>query len=230
MKYKKRLLVCLLVFSCMLLTGCTKLYEMTEEEENQVVLYSAKIVSKYNRRQDVGYSYVSDAKKEKKSGNTTTTEDETASATEDQQTVEPQITLTEAIGVDGISFEYTGYELSKTIATSDVSIPDASDGKTYVLLHVTISNTSQEAKLVDLINNRITYQLAINDTEAVDGLTTLASIDLSSYYNKALEAGNTADTVLMFEVNETDAAAISKLVLTVTGTAGINDIDLTNLA
>ena len=65
MKYKKQVLCGLMLCFCLCMTGCGKLYVMTDDEENQVVLYAAKMVSKYNRAQDTGYSYVSDEHKDK---------------------------------------------------------------------------------------------------------------------------------------------------------------------
>ena len=64
MKYKKQVLCGLMLCFCLCMTGCGKLYVMTDDEENQVVLYAAKMVSKYNRAQDTGYSYVSDEHKD----------------------------------------------------------------------------------------------------------------------------------------------------------------------
>ncbi len=45
MKYKKQVLCGLMLCFCLCMTGCGKLYVMTDDEENQVVLYAAKMVS-----------------------------------------------------------------------------------------------------------------------------------------------------------------------------------------
>ena len=65
MKLHKRILCGMLLCLCISLTGCgTTLTDMTADEEEQVVLYAAKVVSKFNRAQDKGYSYVDPARKE----------------------------------------------------------------------------------------------------------------------------------------------------------------------
>ena len=50
MKLHKQVLCVGLICLCFSLTGCgLTLTQMTDQEEEQVVLYSAKIVSKFNR-------------------------------------------------------------------------------------------------------------------------------------------------------------------------------------
>lgn len=213
MKYNKQMLCVMLLCVCLALSGCGSLYEMTESEENQIVLYSAKIVSKYNRAQEKGYSYVNEETK-------ASAQEETAdpSDTEEptQENVDESVTLTEAMGLDGVLFTYQGYDVTTTYQTSDIAIPDAGAGYVYVLLHIQLANTSGQDMMIDLINHPVTYQLCVNGDVTVEGLTTLSMADLSTYYNKAFAAGTTDDTVLLFQVSENVASQISDLMLQVT--------------
>ena len=224
MKYKKQVLCGVMLCFCLLLTGCGKLYVMTEEEEDQVVLYAAKMVSKYNRAQDTGYSYVSKENKDKQQ-DADTDADGDADEQNTQQS-EPQMTLSDAIGIAGVSFSYQGYDISTSYETTDVAIPDAGEGYSYLILHIQVTNTTEQAVLVDLINQPITYKITINDETTVDGLTTLSMADLSTYYNKSLDAQETVNTDLLFQVSTTDLENISSLILQVSKDGQTNTINL----
>lgn len=224
MKYKKQVLCGVMLCFCLLLTGCGKLYVMTEEEEDQVVLYAAKMVSKYNRAQDTGYSYVSKENKDKQQ-DADTDADGDADEQNTQQS-EPQMTLSDAIGIAGVSFSYQGYDISTSYETTDVAIPDAGEGYSYLILHIQVTNTTEQAVLVDLINQPITYKITINDETTVDGLTTLSMADLSTYYNKSLDAQETMDTDLLFQVSTADLENISSLTLQVSKDGQTNTINL----
>lgn len=224
MKYKKQVLCGVMLCFCLLLTGCGKLYVMTEEEEDQVVLYAAKMVSKYNRAQDTGYSYVSKENKDKQQ-DADTDADGDADEQNTQQS-EPQMTLSDAIGIAGVSFSYQGYDISTSYETTDVAIPDAGEGYSYLILHIQVTNTTEQAVLVDLINQPITYKVTINDETTVDGLTTLSMADLSTYYNKSLGAQETVDTDLLFQVSTADLENISSLTLQVSKDGQTNTINL----
>lgn len=226
MKYKKQVLCGLMLCFCLCMTGCGKLYVMTDDEENQVVLYAAKMVSKYNRAQDTGYSYVSDEHKDQQK-DTDVGQSDDASVDETQQE-QTQMTLSDAIGIAGISFSYQGYDISSSYETTDVAIPDAGEGYSYLILHVQVANTTDQAVTVDLINQPVTYQVKINDGTAIDGITTLSMADLSTYYNKSLEAQATQDTVLLFQVSQTELESIDTLQLLVTKDGQTNTIDLNN--
>ena len=224
MKYKKQVLCGVMLCFCLLLTGCGKLYVMTEEEEDQVVLYAAKMVSKYNRAQDTGYSYVSKENKDKQQ-DADTDADGDADEQNTQQS-EPQMTLSDAIGIAGVSFSYQGYDISTSYETTDVAIPDAGEGYSYLILHIQVTNTTEQGMLVDLINQPITYKITINDETTVDGLTTLSMADLSTYYNKSLDAQETVDTDLLFQVSTADLENISSLALQVSKDGQTNTINL----
>lgn len=224
MKYKQQVLCGVMLCFCLLLTGCGKLYVMTEEEEDQVVLYAAKMVSKYNRAQDTGYSYVSKENKDKQQ-DADTDADVDADEQNTQQS-EPQMTLSDAIGIAGVSFSYQGYDISTSYETTDVAIPDAGEGYSYLILHIQVTNTTEQAVLVDLINQPITYKITINDETTVDGLTTLSMADLSTYYNKSLGAQETVDTDLLFQASTADLENISSLTLQVSKDGQTNTINL----
>lgn len=212
MKLHKRILCGMLLCLCISLTGCgTTLTDMTEDEEEQVVLYAAKVVSKFNRAQDKGYSYVDPARKE--SGKE---QQEETPSDDEQNQIDSGKTLTEVMGIDGITFTYQGYEVTETFATQDVAIPDAEAGCAYLLLKIQVANTSDKSVEVDLLNHHVEYRLSVNNGEYIDCTTTLSMDDLSTYYNKDFGSGTTDDVVLIFHTKKENLQDITSLMLDVT--------------
>ncbi|MDD6194017.1 MAG: hypothetical protein PUB19_03845 [Lachnospiraceae bacterium] len=211
MKLHKRILCGMLLCLCISLTGCgTTLLEMTEDEEEQVVLYAAKVVSKFNRAQDKGYSYVDPARRDSKK------EQSEQNTSEEEQQTDSGKTLTEIIGIDGMTFTYQGYDVTETFATQDVAIPDADPGCAYLLLRIQAANISDKSVTVDLLNHPLEYGLSINDGEYIECTTTLSMDDLSTYYNKDFGPGTTDDVVLIFHTEQDNLQDITSLMLDVT--------------
>ncbi len=220
------------------LTGCgTTLAEMTAAEEEIIVLYSAKMVSKFNRQQDKGYSYVTSTEDDDENSDTVT-EDIESDATEETDateesdvavdTAEEQATISwnDIIGQEGINLSYTGYEVSTSYVTDDVAIPDADEGYTYIILRLQLLNTTDQDLTVDLLTNSRDYSLLVNGETTADGVSTLSMEDLSTYYNESFTAGNTDDVVLLFETTEEVASNISSLTLHVTKDGNTYSIQL----
>jgi hypothetical protein len=221
MKFSKRTFgaLSLLLVICFSFTGCgTQLYEMTAEEENIIVLYSAKIISKYNRAQDKGYCLVAKDKE--------VTEEDTSTVPEPVADEDGVIQIDEATryrntfssiyGIDGLNFEYQGYEIADTYTTEDVLISDPEEGHSYLIIKVKLTNNTDEDMQVDLLSAPLSYTVLINGSISAECQSTLSMDDLSTYYNKSLGANTTVDTVLLFSVNTGDLANITSLSMQVT--------------
>lgn len=212
MKLHKQILCGMLLCFCISLTGCgTKLLEMTEDEEEQVVLYAAKVVSKFNRAQDKGYSYVDPARRQPKNEQQESNTSDTDNHNEDSGK-----TLSEVIGIDGMTFTYQGYDVTESFVTQDVAIPDADPGCAYLLLKIQATNVSDKSITVDLLNHPLEYGLSINDGTNIECTTTLSMEDLSTYYNEGFEPGSTDDVVLIFHTKKENLQDITSLMLDVT--------------
>lgn len=214
MKLHKRILCGILLCFCFLLTGCgNSLIQMTDAEEEQVVLYAAKIVSKFNRAQDGGYAFVNEERKQKTQEKTPTDEEQTRT---DDETQENEMSFSDIIGIEGVTFTYEGYDVTTSFHMQDIAIPDAEAGYSYLILKMKAENTTDQDLVVDLLNNAVKYKLSINDDVLVDCLTTLSMSDLSTYYNKAFSAGSSDDTVLIFQTKTEYLEEITSLTLQVT--------------
>jgi hypothetical protein len=217
MKFKKQMRcgLLLLLVLCFSLTGCgTQLYELTDDEEETIVLYSAKVVSKYNRAQDTGYCHVSQDVIDSKVEEADTSEGDATSQTDESAgTIQ---SFSDIIAIDGLQFEYQGYDVTTEYSTQDIVIPDADEGNSYLVVHIQITNTTDQDMQVDLLTNPISYTLSVNDSVSADCESTLSMEDLSTYYNSSFAANSTDDAVLLFQVKSEYLEDISSLALQVT--------------
>ncbi len=213
MRIRRRVICGGLLCVCLMMTGCgTELTKLNSDEEQQVVMYASKVVSKFNRSQDRGYAYVSQERKDAKK-NPVVEENPQNPADETGQDTIP---VSEMLGIPGVVLSYQGYDLSKTFQTDNITIPDPQQGNTYLILKFQLSNVSGQAMSVDLLTNQLKYKLDINNATVVDVVSTLSEMDLSTYYNTQLQAGATQDVVLLFETTEAIASQITELSLQVT--------------
>lgn len=203
MKYKKSILCILLFCICLSFSGCTKMYELTPEEEEKIVLYSSKMIAKYNRASHEGYSFVNPERIKKAEEEKKAKEEEEAAkhAEENDYETESISSFSDIMGIEGVTFGFVDYEVVQTVDTPDVAIPDAGEGNSYIVLNFTATNTTDAPIAVDLLNNSIGYKLSINDNVTAENYSTLSQIDLSTYYNDNLEPGASEDLVLLFTCN-----------------------------
>jgi hypothetical protein len=217
MKFKKQMRcgLLLLLVLCFSLTGCgTQLYELTDDEEETIVLYSAKVVSKFNRAQDTGYCQVSQDVMDRKAEEANASEEDATSQMEEAAGAIQS--FSDIIAIDGLQFEYQGYDVTTEYSTQDIVIPDADAGNSYLVVHIQITNTTDQDMQVDLLTNPISYTLSVNDSVSADCESTLSMEDLSTYYNSSFAANSTDDTVLLFQVKTEYLEDISSLALQVT--------------
>lgn len=210
MRVKKRIFCGFLLLLCCSFTGCgAKLFELTDEEESMIVLYSAKIVSKYNRAQDTGYCYVEETEEED------VPEEPEREPEEGQEPEEPVHSFSDIIDIDGLQFEYQGYDVATEYSTADIVLPDADAGYSYLILHILVTNTTDQEMKVDLLSDPISYTLSLNDGVSAECISTLSMEDLSTYYNSSLGAQATDDTVLLFQIKTEYLQEITGLALQV---------------
>jgi hypothetical protein len=137
------------------------MYELTPEEEEKIVLYSSKMIAKYNRASHEGYSFVNPERIKKAEEEKKAKEEEEAAkhAEEEGDETESISSFSDIIGIEGVNFGFVDYQVVQTIDTPDIAIPDAGEGNSYIVLNFTVTNTSDAPIAVDLLNNSIGYKL-----------------------------------------------------------------------
>lgn len=217
-----------MVIAGMLLTGCgDKLKIMTENEEAIVVNYSAGMIRKFNTRQPDGI--VGLLPKEKEPEETepsqeqdTADQNKTESGTDQEnnaggednkpsaEQAKQKVAFTDAISIQGLEFKYDGYEVTDNYRQSDIFSMTAPEGKTYLVLNVTISNTGGQDVECDLLGRSPVFILKLNGGSGIKNEMTFLPDDLSMYKD-TIRAGSKAQTFLIFEIPAEDAASVSSI-------------------
>ena len=125
--------------------------------------------------------------------------------------------MAEVFAMNSFSILYSGYEVVSSYPGSDTEAMgmsiDAPAGKQLVVVRFAVTNVGAESATLDMLGSRGQFRLKLQGT-AVDADYTLLLDDLSTYRGN-LEAGQSEQLVLMFEVEEALAAAPGAMELVV---------------
>ncbi len=213
MKRKRIKYTAELLLTAFMMTGCgTKLYEMTDEEQQLVAEYSAYALAKYNVYQKDGMT----AAKEEETSNDKQTETETESEaqtakasnaaeklTSDTQTTE-SISLAEAIGYENLSVTYAGGTKTDTYKEGSYYSMEAGTKKSYAVMKFTISNSTAAAVDVDLFTNAKTYTARFLDGKDYQAEGSFLTYSLTTYQD-TLKPQESVDVVLLFKIPQDTA-------------------------
>lgn len=218
--------------------GCgEKPITMTQEEEAMIVAYAAHVVSKFNTRQPDGLSHVPAAVYEKKTTGETEQpeESDTEEAPEEsdnmpegnegsqtgnqgengqQENQEPSsVSLAEALGLLGITAECTQTELKASYVAPSVAF-DASAGNTFLILHVALTNETDQEISCDVLSQKLTFRAQVNGNVQTQAKTTILLNDLSTYQD-TIAAESSVETLLFFEVPAEEVSSVESLRITI---------------
>ncbi|MBE5901964.1 MAG: DUF4352 domain-containing protein [Lachnospiraceae bacterium] len=226
---KKKAILVLALAMMFSVSGCgktEKLMTLTDEERAQIVQFSAHIISEFNRSQPEGYRPLSKVQidainaEEEKKKNPQKTEEQSSDnpqtsgqSGEAEKPARQEGTLTDLVGVSGIEATCKGYKVQKDYVEENVFAMNASEGNKYVVVKVRLTNTTNAKVNVDILSKNPSVSLQINGEESTShALLTLLTNDLLTT-KKKLDAGESLDTVLLFEVEKSKADSIQNLAL-----------------
>ncbi len=213
-RYKRTLFICIAVCS-LFLGGCGEsLHELTAEEENLIVHYSAYVVAKHNIQQKDGMSgvYVPEAENSETvdvPNGTENPEGGNGTGTGDAPVVEDtSVTLAAAIGHSSdLVITYTGSYVADNYIEGSVYSVDADAGKTFYIMKFMLTNITQEDVVVENVTKNLGFKLSSGEL-SVKAESTFLMTDFSTYYG-TISAGQSVETVILFEVPEGDAEGIT---------------------
>ena len=218
----------------LMLTGCgNQIPDLTEEQARMIGEYAAITLLKYDanhrsRLVDASVIEVHDAKEKEKqelaAQATPTPEPEGMKPVEDTPTIElEQSTVSSAVsgfedfyGVPaGVTISYQGEAVCDSYSgdtSSDIFSLDATPGKKLLVLNFAIDNQSGSDQNIDLFSKTAVYRITVNGTYARNALTTMLMDDMSTYVD-TIPAGESKNVVLIVEIEEDMADAISSISL-----------------
>lgn len=229
MKKFKRYLFAAVAVMMMFLTGCgAGLYELTAEEETLIIHSAAYFVAKHNIQQKDGvngYPLPEDFDEEESESESeaeSETESENVGDGESGEGTESpskpskdEITLAELIGhKEDLKVTYEGSQVTKTYKEGSAYLVDAESGKTFYVMKFRLTNTTDKDVVVDNAQKSPIVKL-ISDAVKVKSEVTFLSTDFSTYQG-TISAGESVETILLFEVSESVANQIKEPTLEIT--------------
>lgn len=203
------------------MTGCgTKIYDMTDEEQQLIVNYSAYALSKHNIYQPDGMTSATEAETEEQDTSAAETETETAdektsektdtghengNSGQSQQTAQETkptmqtVSLAQAIGYDGLSVSYAGLTTAETYKEGSYYSMEAGAGNIYAVLKFTLSNTTGTDMKVDLFTKTGKYRAAFSGGKEYEAEGSFLTYALNTFQG-TIAAGQSVDVVLLFKV------------------------------
>ncbi|SDZ79157.1 hypothetical protein SAMN02910384_00112 [Pseudobutyrivibrio sp. ACV-2] len=124
------------------------------------------------------------------------------------------LSFTDAVGVDGVDFVCSEFDVSIEYKPTDSFILSRVNGKQYVILSIEASNTTEADVDFSGISKR-TYSLSLNGGEKTNAVFTPLANDLANFKGK-LGAGESKKFILVFLFSNSAVENISSLELFVT--------------
>lgn len=220
---KKSRIFSLFLAAVLLFGGCgTPMYELTDEEQDLIIQYSAYTVGKHNIFQKDGMKKIVQSTEEPVSS-----QDSEAPGTEAESETEdktPQgkspasgndslgqaVTLAEAIGHDAdLSVKYDGYKVMKSYKVETYFSVDAEQGNELVVMNFTIKNTGSKAVNLNLSAENIVFYGCFDGKNQIAENAAFGLNSLSAYEGK-IKAGKSEKIMLIFQIPEEQADKITE--------------------
>ncbi len=116
-----------------------------------------------------------------------------------------QKSMAEFFDENSFLIDYTSYSLCSSYPENEADnlfmAMDATAGKQLCVLHFQVKNQTEQSQELNMLNKKERFTLRLDDGQTISAQSTLLMDDLSSYVG-TVEAGNTKELVLIFEVEE----------------------------
>lgn len=221
-----KVILILMMMTVFLFVGCESV-SLTEEEEQIYVAYAVNAVINHDN------NYVLKLKDVEIETETTTkwyseedrftTEPSSDGNNGSQQNPEEETTVINVetdmntiMKLDGISVEYTDYEIGKTYPNEDsmAFVLTAVDGSNLVVLKFNVKNETNEDIVLDMIAADMNFKGIFNGQVKANCQTTLLNNALNTYKG-TISAGESKEMVLVYQISERSLSNVSTIKLEV---------------
>ena len=202
MKKRRLQLVAIILVAMFVCTGCgTPMYDLTEDERDLIVHYSAYVLGKYNINQTDGLN--STVYDESLDDEASTEDEATDSEATDDTT--PRTTFGEALGYGPmLQVTYKDMKISDTYKEGSYYLMTADKGYTYAVMNFTMRNGTADPIQVDAFTNAPKFSADFGGTGLVESESTFLTYSLTTYQG-TLKSGQTVDLVLIFMIPDSYA-------------------------
>lgn len=208
----KRLSIVLILLISISLTGCMKQYNLSDKQDDAVAEYAAGLLLD----NDKDYKQELIPIDQMGAGNPTAAASNTDNIT---PTVAPSVsnyTLSEVIADKNFDIQYKDYLLTNTYpkdADSASFSLEARDGYQLLVMSFELKNVSDKDKMLNLNDQKIQYQLQLNNGTNLDPILTFLENDLH-YLKMTVKGSDTIETLLVFEIPKDSDISNMKFIMT----------------
>lgn len=227
MNKKKITVLCALIIFSITLTGCSKVIDLTDDENRAIAEYCAELLLKYAAGYDDKYYEGKDADTTpdmtteeivttqetvttQESAQTTTqvAVDQTEATTTQPQTTAPaeqtyETDVAKILGIDKVSIPYQSFQITDRYPSrnkdGELIYLEASEGMKLIVAQFSVNNLTTEQVKLDLLSMDASYRIVMNQTKSAKSMLTILMDDLSTY-EATLAASASEEAVLVFQI------------------------------
>lgn len=219
------------ILAAALLSGCgDDMIDLTQEETELITEYTVGLLLKYDKYygsrlvdttayDDVAEEMPEEAAEEIPDEEPESPVDDTEviDVSQDVEPLAPSSTIEEYYGIEGITFQYLGYDLMQSypsnISDGDLFFAmDATEGSQLLVLRFLATNVSSTEHVLNMLEYGARFRVSVNGGAGQNVLTTMLLDDMQTY-NDALPAGNSVELVSIVEVPLTDSVETIDFIL-----------------
>ena len=211
------------ILAAALLCGCgDEMPDLTQEETDLISEYAVGVLLKYDKRHSSRLvdtaAYDVAAEEEEIPEEIPEVEPEQESPVNNTEVIDvsqdvepsaPPAVIEEYYGIQGITFQYMGYDLTQSYPSNangeDVFFAmDATDGSQLLVLRFMATNVSSADQALNMLNYGVRFRVSVNGGTGQSVLTTMLLDDMQAY-NDILPAGASVELVSIVEVPQGDS-------------------------
>ena len=237
---KRKILVVSIVYMLLTMVGCVEAIDLDEHQQDMFVGYAVNSVLEYDKNYMVGLNDV-EINVEEESTEDSSVETPTKGDTENQTTDKPSTdkpvvenpsvvttTMERALGLSGVSVTYTGVivgDVYPEVQGEPVFALKAFTGNKLVVLKFDVTNTTDSDISLDMAAKDFKIKGIFNKSIKTIAQVTLLPEALNTF-KETIPAGKTVQTVLVFEMTETNANNLTSIVLEIKSSKGTNSVNI----
>ena len=220
------------IAAAMLVAGCgSTMPDLTQEETNLISEYAVGVLLKYdkyhsNRLVDTtGYETVeaetAEAIPEETPEDISEQEEvrvndtEVIDVSQEEETAVPA-TIEEYYGIQGVTFQYTGYELDQNYPPDEADdvffAMDATEGTQLLVLKFVATNTGAADQTLNMLEHGARFRISVNGESSKGALATMLTNDMQTY-NDVIPAGSGVELVSIVEIPQSMSVGTIEFIL-----------------
>lgn len=221
------------ILAAALLSGCgDEMIDLTQEETELITEYTVGLLLKYDKyygsrlvdttayeaeAEEILEETAEEVPEEKPEQENPTDNTEVVDVSSDVGSSVSSTTIEEYYGIEGITFQYLGYDLTQSYPsnTSDEDLffaMDATDGSQLLVLRFMAANVSSTDLALNMLDYGARFRVSVNGQASQNVLTTMLLDDMQTY-NDVLPAGYSVELVSVVEVPQADSVETIDFIL-----------------